>query len=84
MQMNVSPRYGRDYINGAQAKKDWDAGKDFTVNAPMEWSGMAVSKTEFEAEPEKYESVKIRFNKNAHFVVIQNPNAKKESNTDAG
>lgn len=67
-QLNVSPRYGRDYRSKAEALAAWNGGKDFTINGPPAHAGLAVGNYD---DLRAFTSVKIRFNRNTDFAIVE-------------
>lgn len=45
--ITLTPAYGRDYKSAKAVKADYDAGKDFIVNAVMcPWDGKYINKSQ--------------------------------------
>lgn len=59
----ASPAYGRDYKSAAQARADWDAGKDFT----HEPSGRMMSLRDCKPG----DSVELRYGQLRKLIIIK-------------
>lgn len=47
MALTVVPAYGRDYTNGKEAVKDWEAGKNFIVSNVFDrYDGKPINKAD--------------------------------------
>ena len=66
--MTLTPSYGRDYTKSKDAVADFEAGKDFTVASVDGPMGQQCSIRNFPGR-----TVKLRFNKNQSFVMVDVP-----------
>jgi hypothetical protein len=68
--ITVTPAYGRDYKNKAQAVADWEAGKDFILqDISSPWDGKPINKED--AVRAGFREVNIRFQGNRKLVVVK-------------
>lgn len=66
-QINLVPAYGKDYKTPADVLKAWSAGKDFKImDISSPWDGAYTSCRDWQGKV-----VRIRFNKRAEIVIIQ-------------
>lgn len=69
--LTVSGAYGRDYLKGADAVRDWEAGKDFRIRSVMV-GGTYVSNRDRDAlKAEGIDRVYIRYRADQYVIAVR-------------
>lgn len=65
--VNLIPAYHRDYTDPKDVLRDWTDGKDFMIaDIGNRWDGRYTSERDWHGQ-----AVRVRFNRNADFVIIR-------------
>ena len=70
--VTVSPAYGRDYKDGAEAVKDWQDGKDFEIQSifPIRRIGKYISIRDIQLPGNENAEVRIRYKRTRQYSAV--------------